>query len=60
MVNITICSLLYFYVFSSVIMKLILAVLVLVLVIETQAQWHQYPGQAIGGHLFFLLICIYS
>ncbi len=29
MVNITICSLLYFYVFSSVIMKLILAVLVL-------------------------------
>ncbi|XP_016403896.1 serum amyloid A-5 protein-like [Sinocyclocheilus rhinocerous] len=35
--------------FSSVIMKLILAVLVLVLVVETQAQWHQYPGQAIGG-----------
>ncbi|XP_052417612.1 serum amyloid A-5 protein [Carassius gibelio] len=29
-------------------MKL-LAVLVLVLVVETQAQWHQYPGQAIGG-----------
>uniref|UniRef100_A0A8C1EPE8 Serum amyloid A protein n=3 Tax=Cyprinus carpio TaxID=7962 RepID=A0A8C1EPE8_CYPCA len=37
--------------FSSVIMKLILAVLVLalVLVVETQAQWHRYPGQAIGG-----------
>ncbi|XP_016369467.1 serum amyloid A isoform X1 [Sinocyclocheilus rhinocerous] len=35
--------------FSSVIMKLILAVLVLVLVVETQAQWRHYPGQAIGG-----------
>ncbi|KTF95926.1 hypothetical protein cypCar_00037333 [Cyprinus carpio] len=35
--------------FSSVIMKLILAVLVLVLVVETQAQWYQFPGQAIGG-----------
>uniref|UniRef100_A0A671Q0A4 Serum amyloid A protein n=1 Tax=Sinocyclocheilus anshuiensis TaxID=1608454 RepID=A0A671Q0A4_9TELE len=30
-------------------MKLLLAVLVLVLVVETQAQWHQYPGQAIDG-----------
>ncbi|KTF95925.1 hypothetical protein cypCar_00037332 [Cyprinus carpio] len=30
-------------------MKLILAVLVLVLVVETQAQWYKYPGQAIGG-----------
>ncbi|XP_052458696.1 serum amyloid A [Carassius gibelio] len=32
-------------------MKLILAVLVLalVLVVGTQAQWHRYPGQAIGG-----------
>ncbi len=45
-------SLLYFHMFSPVIMKLILAVLVLVLVIETQAQWHQFPGQAYEGHLF--------
>ncbi len=45
-------SLLYFHMFSPVIMKLILAVLVLVLVIETQAQWYKVPGQAIGGHLF--------
>ncbi|XP_016135929.1 serum amyloid A isoform X2 [Sinocyclocheilus grahami] len=30
-------------------MKLILAVLVLVLVVVTQAQWRHYPGQAIGG-----------
>ncbi len=33
-------------------MKLILAVLVLVLVIETQAQWYKVPGQAYDGHLF--------
>ncbi|XP_058639112.1 serum amyloid A-5 protein-like [Onychostoma macrolepis] len=30
-------------------MKLILAVLVLVLVVETQAQWYRYPEQAIEG-----------
>ncbi|XP_065105414.2 serum amyloid A [Paramisgurnus dabryanus] len=30
-------------------MKLILAALALVLVVEVRAQWHRYPGQAIGG-----------
>ncbi|KAK2913383.1 hypothetical protein QQF64_030895 [Cirrhinus molitorella] len=30
-------------------MKLILAVLVLVLLVETQAQWYRFPGQAAGG-----------
>ncbi|RXN13955.1 serum amyloid A-5 -like isoform X1 [Labeo rohita] len=34
---------------NSAIMKLILAVLVLVLLVETQAQWHRFPGQAAGG-----------
>ncbi|RXN30331.1 serum amyloid A [Labeo rohita] len=34
---------------NSAIMKLILAVLVLVFLVETQAQWYRFPGQAAGG-----------
>lgn len=37
-------------------MKLILAVLVLGLVVEAQAQWYRFPDQAIRGHLFFTSI----
>lgn len=30
-------------------MKLVLAVLVLVMVVGAQAQWYNFPGDAIGG-----------
>jgi len=40
--------------FSVVIMKLILAVLVVLFVVGTQAQWYRFPGEAFQGHLYFL------